>query len=346
MACLNDFVLKKVLGEGAYGKVMLVHDKNDESKVFAMKVLNKENVVKRNQVEHTKTERNVLRTATHPFIVQLYFAFQTPLKLYFVLEFCVGGELFFHLSRSDRFSDKQARFYASEILLAIEYLHSLDVIYRDLKPENILLDAEGHIKLTDFGMSREGVIDNICARSMCGTPEYMAPEIILEVGHGKAVDWYSLGALIYEMLGQLPPHYAEEDDKNLYNRVLYEELTFPEHMSEHAKEMCAALLCRDPKNRLGSVGDAEEIKAHPFWENLDWEKVLAREMTPPFRPDVESQQDVKYFEREFLDRNIRTRSQLTLTEDTSRYQLFKGFTFDGSSKATKTKSDSNLSQVS
>merc|ERR1711988_230458 len=137
-----------------------------------------ENVIKRNQVEHTKTERNVLETVSHPFIVTLHYAFQTPKKLYFVLEYCPGGELFFHLSRAGCFSEGRCRFYASEILLAIEYLHRLNIIYRDLKPENILLDADGHVKLTDFGLSKEGIQDNHSARSMCGTPEYLAPEML------------------------------------------------------------------------------------------------------------------------------------------------------------------------
>merc|ERR1719355_373435 len=146
-ANLDDFVLKKVLGKGSYGKVMLVSHKGDPGSVFAMKMLRKENVVKRNQVEHTKTERNVLETVSHPFIVNLVYAFQTPRKLYFVLEYCPGGELFFHLSRAGRFSEGRCRFYASEILLAIEYLHRLNIVYRDLKPENVLLDSDGHVKL-------------------------------------------------------------------------------------------------------------------------------------------------------------------------------------------------------
>merc|ERR1719395_182826 len=175
---LDDFILMKVVGKGSYGKVMLVKHK-DSGMVYAMKMLRKDNVVKRNQVEHTKTERNVLEAVSHPFIVTLHYAFQTPKKLYFVLEYCPGGELFFHLSRAGRFSEGRCRFYASEILLAIEYLHTLNIIYRDLKPENVLLDADGHAKLTDFGLCKEGIPDAVeGARTVVGTPENLAPEIL------------------------------------------------------------------------------------------------------------------------------------------------------------------------
>merc|ERR1712187_250601 len=159
-------------------------------------------------------------------IVNLCYVFQTPKKLYFVLEFCPGGELFFHLSRAGRFSEGRCRFYSCEILLAIEYLHRLNIVYRDLKPENILLDADGHVKLTDFGLSKEGIQDNFSAKSMCGTPEYLAPEILDKEGHGKAVDWYSLGALMFEMLTGLPPYYTKDRDK-LFERIRCGELAYP-----------------------------------------------------------------------------------------------------------------------
>lgn len=297
--CLNDFTTMKVLGKGSYGKVMLVHHKDDKNEVYAMKMLRKENVVKRNQVEHTKTERNVLQMVTHPFIVNLIYAFQTPSKLYFVLEYCAGGELFFHLSRAGRFSEGRCRFYASELLLAIEHLHSHDIIYRDLKPENILLDYEGHVKLTDFGLSKEGVKDNYSAKSMCGTPEYLAPEILEKRGHGKAVDWYSLGALIYEMLTGLPPFYTRDREK-LFDRIRRAELTYPSHMGASAKSLCQGLLLRDPSRRLGRESE-EEVKAHEFWCKLDWDAVFQRRIAPPFKPDVSSRSDVKYFEKEFVE---------------------------------------------
>merc|ERR1712093_665410 len=225
-----------------------------------MKMLRKENLVKRNQVEHTRAERSVLETATHPFIVNLVYAFQTPRKLYFVLEYCPGGELFFHLSRAGRFSEGRCRFYASEILLAIEYLHRLNIVYRDLKPENVLLDSDGHVKITDFGLSKEGISDNVGAKSMCGTPEYLAPEILDKKGHGKAVDWYSLGALMYEMLTGLPPFYTRDREK-LFERIRRGELQYPTYVTPVAKTILQSLLQRDPDRRLGGgPGDAEDVK--------------------------------------------------------------------------------------
>lgn len=266
-----------------------------------MKMLRKEHVVKRNQVEHTKTERNVLEAVSHPFIVNMVYAFQTPKKLYFILEYCPGGELFFHLSRAARFSEGRCRFYAQEILLAIEYLHSHDIVYRDLKPENVLLDGEGHVKLTDFGLSKEGVSDNFSAKSICGTPEYLAPEILDRNGHGKAVDWYSFGALIYEMLTGLPPYYTKDREK-LFERIRKGELQFPSYVTPTAKSLLEGLLRRDPSRRLGSgKSDAEEVKSHPFFLGVDWRAVYDRKTVPPFRPNVTSMTDVKYFDKEFVD---------------------------------------------
>merc|ERR1712232_606255 len=202
-----------------------------------------------NQVEHTKSERKVLEVASHPFIVTLHYAFQTPKKLYMVLEYCPGGELFFHLSRAGRFSEARCKFYSSEILLPIEYLHGLDIIYRDLKPENVLLDAEGHAKLTDFGLSKQAIADNCSAKSMCGTPEYLAPEVLDKKGHGKAVDWYALGALSFEMLTGLPPYYSR-DRETLFDRIRHAELKYPAYITEHARDWMQSLLARDPAKRL------------------------------------------------------------------------------------------------
>lgn len=189
---LDDFKIEKVLGKGTFGKVFLVA-KKDTGQHYAMKSLRKELIERRNQRIHTTTERAILEEAQNPFIVQLRYAFQTPDKLYMVMDFMPGGELFFHLRRSGRFTEDRARFYAAEILLGLEYLHSIAVIYRDLKPENVLLDEEGHLKISDFGLSKSGVTDDSeKAFTFCGTPEYLAPEIIKGIGHNKAVDFWSL----------------------------------------------------------------------------------------------------------------------------------------------------------
>jgi len=299
--CLDDFQLLKVIGKGSYGKVMLVKKAGVGDAVFAMKMLRKEHIVKRNQVEHTRSERNVLEATNHPFIVNLHYAFQTPKKLYVVLEYCAGGELFFHLSQAGRFSQGRCRFYACEICLAIDYLHSLNIIYRDLKPENLLLDAVGHVKITDFGLSKEGIDDNISAKTICGTPEYLAPEILKKQGHGKAVDWYSFGALIYEMLTGLPPFYTKDRQK-LFERIKRGELTYPSYVTPEARSLLQGLIHKDPNKRLGGGPESgNEVKANGWFAGVVWEDVYQKLITPPFVPHLSSDGDVKYFDKEFLN---------------------------------------------
>lgn len=323
--CLDDFQLLKVLGKGSYGKVMLVKKAGGgEHTIFAMKMLRKDHIVKRNQVEHTRSERNVLEATNHPFIVTLHFAFQTPKKLYVVLEYCAGGELFFHLSQAGRFSQGRCRFYACEIGLAIDYLHKLNIIYRDLKPENLLLDADGHAKITDFGLSKEGIEDNISAKTVCGTPEYLAPEILRRQGHGKAVDWYSFGALIYEMLTGLPPFYTKDRDK-LFERIKRGELSYPSYVTPEAKSLLQALIYRDPNKRLGGGPEGgEEVKVHAFFAGVDWGQVYERKITPPFKPSLSSDGDVKYFDKEFLNMPV---VNSEAREDGREVKHFEGFTF-------------------
>lgn len=298
-AVLDDFVPVKVVGKGSYGKVMLVKRKDDDRQLFAMKMLRKDHIVKRNQVEHTKAERNVLEKVHHPFIVELVYAFQTPKKLHLVLEFAQGGELFFHLSRAGRFSEGRCKFYSAELLLAIGYLHSLNIIFRDLKPENILLDGEGHAKLTDFGLSKEGIEDNFSAKTMCGTPEYLAPEILEKKGHGKAVDWYSLGALIFEMLTGLPPYYSRNRDQ-LFKNIRTMELKYPSYVSPDAKELIMGMLDRNPDRRLGGGNNGQqEVQRKAFFQSIDFALLYQKKIAPPFKPEV-SENPLKYVDKEFL----------------------------------------------
>jgi len=323
---LDDFKLLKVIGKGSYGKVMLVRYKDEEDSVFAIKMLRKDNIVRRNQVEHTKTERNVLEAVSHPFIVSLHYAFQTPKKLYFILEYCPGGELFYHISRAGRFSEGRGRFYASEIVLAIAYLHRLNIIYRDLKPENILICSQGHVKLTDFGLSKEGIEDNFSAKSMCGTPEYLAPEILDRRGHGKAVDWYSLGALTYEMLTGLPPFYTRDRDK-LFERIRSGNLSYPSYLTAVAKDFLKALLRGSPGDRLGGgVADGDDVKEHAFFQGLGWVAVQQRRITPPFRPKVSKGGDVTYFENEFVGLPA-VNSEVYDASQAQDVNHFEGFTY-------------------
>ena len=268
--------------------------------MFALKVLRKDSIIKRNQVEHTRTERNVLGYVNHPFIVSMNMAFQSKDKLYFVLDYCAGGELFFHLGKLGKFPEPRACFYAAEITLAISYVHKLVIIYRDLKPENVLLDAKGHVRLTDFGLSKEGISSSSSgANSFCGTPEYLAPEILNRQGHGRAVDWWSLGALLYEMLTGLPPFYSRDRDK-LFEKIRNGVLTYPRYLSARAQSVLRGLLTRDPTKRLGSgPADAEEIKVHLLFSEIDWDKLARGKIPPPFVPIVKNSMDTSQFDSDF-----------------------------------------------
>lgn len=301
---VKDFTLLKVVGKGSFGKVMMVR-KKDNRRIYAMKVLRKANIIKRNQVAHTKTERNVLGRIDHPFIVGLNFAFQTKDKLYFVLDYCAGGELFFHLGNEGRFSERRAGFYAAQITLALEHVHAHNVIYRDLKPENVLLDEHGNVRLTDFGLSKENIRElDTGAFSFCGTPEYLAPEILNRTGHGRAVDWWSLGALLYEMLTGLPPFYSQNRNA-LFDRIRFGRLEFPAYLSANAVSLLSGLLTRDPLKRLGcGEGDAEEVKKHPFFAFIDWQALLKGRMKPPWRPNVAGSLDTSQFDAEFTSMPI------------------------------------------
>jgi len=254
---IDDFDLLKVLGKGGFGKVMLVRKKGSTD-IYAMKVLKKEAVVRRNQVVHTKTERHILKQIRHPFLTRMYFAFQSEGKLYMVLNYLPGGELFYRLKREGRFSVERVRLYGAEIAAGLGHLHSMDMIYRDLKPENILLDEVGHICLTDFGLSKESVATPNAARTFCGTPEYLAPEILQGVGHGKGVDWWSLGTLIFEMLTGLPPFYSRNIN-HMYEKILKAELRCPSFLPADVKGLIEGLLIRDPIKRLGS-GDGLSVR--------------------------------------------------------------------------------------
>lgn len=296
----DDFNILKVIGKGSFGKVLLV-SKKDTGQPYAMKVLKKEALVKRNQVQHTKAERRILRTCNSPFIVRMHFAFQSAEKLYLVLDYLPGGELFFHLKQERRFEEERVRLYAAELVLALQHLHDKDIVYRDLKPENVLLDEEGHVCLTDFGLSKEAVATGGRTKTFCGTPEYIAPEILQGLGHGKPVDWWSLGTLVYEMLVGLPPFYST-DVKTMYEKILRSELTFPAYVSADARAILSALLQRAPEERLGAgAADSGELMAHRWFSPLDWERVRRREYAPLYRPALCGAGDTSHFDQAFTE---------------------------------------------
>ncbi|ORY38812.1 Pkinase-domain-containing protein [Rhizoclosmatium globosum] len=299
---VDDFEILRVLGKGSFGKVVQVR-KKDTGRVYAMKILKKASIVERDEVQHTLAERNVLAKVSHPFIVNIKFSFQTKDKLYLVLAFVNGGELFHHLQMEGRFEESRARMYAAELLSALECLHSFNIIYRDLKPENILLDYSGHIALCDFGLCKLNMKDGHTTNTFCGTPEYLAPEILLNQPYTKAVDWWTLGVLIYEMIVGLPPFY-DENHSVMYERILGDELKFPDYMGTAVMDLLKKLLNRDPAQRLGANG-AQELKSHPFFAEINWQKLNARKYRPAFRPEVSHAADTSNFDQEFTSEEAR-----------------------------------------
>jgi protein kinase A len=258
-----------------------------------MKVLKKHRLIELRQVEHSINERNILARLDHPFIVRLLCTFQDANNLYMIMEYVVGGELFSVLRRAQRFPNDIAKFYAAEVILALEYLHSFNIIYRDLKPENLLVDKDGHIKMTDFGFAK---FVPSTTKTLCGTPEYLAPEIIRSQDYGRAVDWYSLGVLIYEMLAGFPPFY-HENNALLYEAVLEGHIRYPSHFDPKAMDLIQKLCTSDVAQRYGAMKNgAEDIKSHPWFVGVDWQKLYNRRIRPPYIPNVSGHGDTRYFE--------------------------------------------------
>ncbi|XP_052341803.1 ribosomal protein S6 kinase alpha-1-like isoform X2 [Oncorhynchus keta] len=322
----RQFELLKVLGQGSFGKVFLVRKVTppDDNELYAMKVLRKATLKVRDRVR-TKMERDILADVNHPFVVKLHYAFQTEGKLYLILDFLRGGDLFTRLSKEVMFTEEDVKFYLAELALGLDHLHSLGIIYRDLKPENILLDEEGHIKLTDFGLCKEAVDQEKKAYSFCGTVEYMAPEVVNRQGHVQSADWWSFGVLMFEMLtGSLP--FQGKDRKETMNLILKARLGMPQFLSTEAQSLLRALFKRNPINRMGSGTDgAEEIKRHTFFSTIDWNKLFRREIPPPFKPAVARPDDTFYFDSEFTSRT--PKDSPGVPPSAGAHQLFRGFSF-------------------
>uniref|UniRef100_A0A672GKB1 Serine/threonine-protein kinase Sgk1 n=1 Tax=Salarias fasciatus TaxID=181472 RepID=A0A672GKB1_SALFA len=283
----TDFDFLAVIGKGTFGKVLLAKLKAD-SKFYAVKVLQKKVILKKKEQKNIMAERNVLlKSLKHPFLVRLHYSFQTPEKLYFVLDYVNGGELFFHLQRERCFSEPRARFYAAEVASAIGYLHSLNIVYRDLKPENILLDSEGHVVLTDFGLCKEGVEPEGTTSTFCGTPEYLAPEVLRKEPYDRTVDWWCLGAVLYEMIYSLPPFYSR-DVGEMYDGILHKPLPMPPGKSDAVCSLLVGLLQKDQHRRLGAIADFLEIKNHVFFSPINWDDLYHKRITPPYNPNVVS----------------------------------------------------------
>uniref|UniRef100_A0A4W5RKK5 Ribosomal protein S6 kinase n=1 Tax=Hucho hucho TaxID=62062 RepID=A0A4W5RKK5_9TELE len=318
----RQFELRKVLGQGSFGKVFLVKKITgpDAGQLYAMKVLKKATLKVRDRVR-TKMERDILVEVNHPFIVRLHYAFQTEGKLYLILDFLRGGDLFTRLSKEVMFTEEDVKFYLAELALALDHLHGLGIIYRDLKPENILLDEQGHIKLTDFGLSKESIDHENKAYSFCGTVEYMAPEVVNRRGHTLSADWWSYGVLMFEMLtGTLP--FQGKDRKETMTMILKAKLGMPQSLSQEAQSLLRNLFKRNPGNRLDGV---EEIKRHSFFSIIDWNKLFRREIHPPFKPASGRPDDTVYFDSEFTAKT--PRDSPGCPPSANAHQLFRGFSF-------------------
>ncbi|XP_069477236.1 serine/threonine-protein kinase Sgk3 [Ambystoma mexicanum] len=299
----TDFDFLQVIGKGSFGKVLLAKRKLDR-KYYAVKVLQKRIVLNRKEQKHIMAERNVLlKNVQHPFLVGLHYSFQTSEKLYFVLDFVNGGELFFHLQRERTFAEPRARFYAAEIASALGYLHSIEIVYRDLKPENILLDSQGHIVLTDFGLCKEGMSCNDTTSTFCGTPEYLAPEVIKKLPYDNTVDWWCLGSVLYEMLHGLPPFYSR-DTAEMYDNILHKALPLRPGASLTAWSILEELLEKDRKKRLGANEDFHDIQSHPFFATINWSDLEQKKIPPPFNPNVVGPDDIGNFDAEFTEEMV------------------------------------------
>ncbi|TRY97170.1 hypothetical protein DNTS_020332 [Danionella cerebrum] len=323
------FELLRVLGKGGYGKVFQVRKVAgaDSGKIFAMKVLKKATIARNaKDTAHTKAERSILEEVKHPFIVDLMFAFQTGGKLYLILEYLSGGELFMQLEKEGIFLEDTACFYLAEISLALGHLHQKGIIYRDLKPENIMLNYNGHVKLTDFGLCKESIHDGTVTHTFCGTIEYMAPEILTRSGHNRAVDWWSLGALMYDMLTGAPP-FTAENRKRTIDKILKCKLNLPPYLTQEARDLLKKLLKRNASVRIGAgPRDVLDIQHHSFFRHTNWDDLLAFRTEPPFKPVLQSADDVSQFDSKFTSQTpVDSPDDSTLSE--SANQVFLGFTY-------------------
>jgi serine/threonine protein kinase len=326
----SDYEPLKLLGRGSFGEVLLVRLKASK-KLYAMKILNKNLLKIKGQQAHTMTERNLMVKINSPFIVNIKSAFQDDTKLYIVSEFMQGGDMFYHMHDGQIiiFNNEKTKFYIMELVLSLEALHNHKMVYRDLKPENILLDSKGHVKLTDFGLSKILDEGNDKAFTICGTPQYLAPEILLRKGYDKAVDWWSLGCVMYEMLsGKLP--YAIKRGAKMSIKIYDQEVQYPNSMNKDAKDFIQKLLTINPSERLGSGPNGiEDIKNHPFFKGINWKDAEMQKIKPPFIPKLKSETDLRYFDTMFTEEPINSQQKKEGTRERSREPSneYTGFTY-------------------
>ncbi|EFE34247.1 uncharacterized protein ARB_06644 [Trichophyton benhamiae CBS 112371] len=325
---IDDFDLIKTLGTGTFARVWFARlkaAKEPNKNIFALKILRKAEVIKLKQVEHVRNESKCLsKAAGHPFITTLITTFSDEQCLYMLLEYCPGGEIFSFLRRARRFDEYTSKFYAAEITLVIGYLHDMHgIAYRDLKPENILLDQEGHLKLVDFGFAKQ--LYNLETYTLCGTPEYLAPEVIHNSGHGLAVDWWALGILIYEFIVGQPPFW-DSNPMGIYEKIVAGCIRFPANMPASAKDIISALCKVNPSERLGHIsGGSQRIRDHPFFEGIDWDDLYHKRVKGPIVPQVSHPADTANFE-EYPDPPDPATQAVYTDEMKARYEeIFQDF---------------------
>ena len=291
---IKDYEQLKTVGLGSYGRVRLCKNKKT-GEISVMKILKKNDIIKQKQVDHIYSEFNILSMLKHPFIVQLLgYNFEDPKYIYFILEYIQVGELFSLLRSNVTFPIPQTKFYIAHIVTIFEYLHSKNIVYRDLKPENILINKNGYLKLTDFGFAK--IIDNEKTYTLCGTPEYLAPEILLNKGHGKPVDWWTLGIILYEMLVGSDP-FGDEDPMKTYQKILKGKINYPKDMNKDAKSLIKHLLTQDTSKRYGCLKNGvKDILNHRFFDGFDWKNFVYLSMPAPYIPKIKSSEDTSNFE--------------------------------------------------
>lgn len=287
----EDLELVGVLGRGSFGLVQLMKHKKT-GVTYALKQISKSQVVQLGQQEHVLSEKNVMIQFEHPFLIKLHATYRDKDYLYFLLEVCLGGELFTLLRQHTIFKEETAKFYAASVVLCFEYMHERNIVYRDLKPENLLLDKDGYLKIVDFGFAKQ-VIDR--TYTLCGTPDYLAPEVIIGQGHGKGVDWWTLGVLIFEMLASFPPFY-DDDPMKTYAKIMHAAIEFPKHFSPEAIDLISGLLHPKVTKRLGVLkGGAKRIKNHAWFSGFDWDALYDRKLKAPFLPQIQNSEDMSNF---------------------------------------------------
>ncbi|KAI9582446.1 hypothetical protein GQX74_009833 [Glossina fuscipes] len=326
---MDNFRMLSVLGRGHFGKVILSQLRTN-NQYYAIKALKKGDIIARDEVESLLSEKRIFEVANamrHPFLVNLYACFQTEQHVCFVMEYAAGGDLMMHI-HTDVFSEPRAVFYAACVVLGLQYLHENKIIYRDLKLDNLLLDTEGYVKIADFGLCKEGMGFGDRTGTFCGTPEFLAPEVLTDTSYTRAVDWWGLGVLIFEMLvGESP--FPGDDEEEVFDSIVNDEVRYPRFLSLEAIAIMRRLLRKNPERRLGSSErDAEDVKKQAFFRSIVWDDLLLRKVKPPFVPTITHLEDVSNFDEEFTSE----KPQLTppkeprlLTEEEQMF--FQDFTY-------------------